>query len=334
MILLLKGQPSDAELSNLTAVLAEMGLLAESDRAQGRTLLTLTGDTACADADRIRALPLVERVLRVEAPFKRASRRAHPQDSAFSIGGGSIGGGAFRLIAGPCAVESEEQIGLVAEAVKAGGASMLRGGAFKPRTSPYAFQGLRAEGLRLLVEAGRRVGLPVISELTEIAHLPLFEQVDVIQIGARNMQNFELLKELSHCGKPVLLKRSLSATLAELLMSAEYLLSGGNARVILCERGIRTFETGTRSTLDLSAVPALKELSHLPVVVDPSHAVGRRSLVLPMARAAAAAGADGIMVEVHGAPACALCDGQQAITPSEFAALSRDVRAIRGVLFQ
>jgi len=243
-----------------------------------------------------------------------------------------IGGGHFAMIAGPCSVESEEQIIEVAQAVKAGGADILRGGAFKPRTSPYAFQGLKGKGLRLLLEAKKATGLPIITEIMNIRALDMFADVDIIQVGARNMQNFDLLQELGKTDKPILLKRGLANTLQELLMSAEYIMSEGNEKVILCERGIRSFETYTRNTLDLSAVPVLHELTHLPVVVDPSHATGKSKLVAPMAAAAAAAGADGIMIEVHNNPACALCDGAQSLTPVQFAEVNRSVQRIREVL--
>ncbi|MBR4875407.1 MAG: 3-deoxy-7-phosphoheptulonate synthase, partial [Clostridia bacterium] len=255
-----------------------------------------------------------------------------PNDSIINCGGVKIGGGHFAMIAGPCSVESEEQIIEVAQAVKDAGANILRGGAFKPRTSPYAFQGLKDQGIKLLLEAKKATGMPIITEIMNARTLELFEDVDIIQVGARNMQNFDLLQELGRTKKPILLKRGLANTLQELLMSAEYIMSEGNENIILCERGIRTYETYTRNTLDLSAVPVLHELSHLPVVIDPSHATGRASLVPPMAVAAAAAGADGIMIEVHNDPACALCDGQQSLTPEAFADLTRKIFRIREVL--
>ena len=261
------------------------------------------------------------------------SRLSHPSDSIITVKGHSIGGGHFTMIAGPCAVESQEQLMTIADAVKHAGADILRGGAFKPRTSPYKFQGLGAEGIRLLVEAGQVVGLPVITEITSVRNLPLYDDVDVIQVGARNMQNFDLLWELGHCKKPIVLKRGFSNTIEELMMSAEYILAGGNPNVILCERGMRTFEPATRSTLDVSAVPVLHELTHLPVLVDPSHAAGKRQYVAPLARAAAAVGADGLMIEVHHKPDEALSDGPQALIPEQFSAVSREVRKIRGVLF-
>ena len=333
MIVLLKKDPREDELQNLIGWFRGMGLDVHVSRGSGHTLLGLIGDTSRIDIDLIQALELVESVTRIQDPYKNANRKFHPDDSVFDVGCGQrIGGGRFQLIAGPCSVETEEQICFIAQEVKKSGATMLRGGACKPRTSPYAFQGLREKGIELLLEAKRLTGLPIVTELMDISQLPLFADVDVIQVGARSMQNFEMLKELGHCDKPILLKRGLSNTLQELLMSAEYIMAGGNERVILCERGIRTFETFTRNTLDLSAVPMLKELSHLPVVVDPSHATGISRMVQPMALAAAAAGADGIMVEVHNDPPHALCDGPQSITPEGFASLARQVRAVRAAL--
>ncbi len=296
------------------------------------TVLGLIGDTSRIDIDRIRSLDIVESVKQVSDPFRCSSRKSHPEDTVVEVGNVKIGGGHFCTIAGPCSVESEEQIVTIAREVKRAGADLLRGGAFKPRTSPYAFQGLKAEGLELLKIARQETGLPIVSEIMGVNALDLFEDVDVIQVGARNMQNFDLLTELGKLDKPVLLKRGLGSTLKELLMSAEYIMAGGNARVILCERGIRTFETDTRNTLDLSAVPMLHELSHLPVIVDPSHATGIAALVPPMSLAAAACGADGIIVEVHNAPAHALCDGVQALTPPQFAALAEKLRRVREVI--
>ena len=275
------------------------------------------------------SLEIVETVQRISEPFKQSNRKFHPNDTIVQIGNIRIGGGYFAMIAGPCSVESEEQIIGIARAVKESGADILRGGAFKPRTSPYAFQGMKAEGIRLLELAKQETGMPIITEIMNINDLPLYENMDVIQVGARNMQNFDLLKELGRTKVPVLLKRGLSNTLEELLMSAEYIMSEGNEQVILCERGIRTFETATRNTLDLSAVAALHHLSHLPVVVDPSHATGKAHLVPSMALAAAAAGADGIMVEVHNDPEHALCDGAQSITPDQFLELNQRIRRVR-----
>ena len=293
------------------------------------TVLGLIGDTSRVDLELLKSHEYVESVKRVSEPFKQVHKKTNPTSTVISIGNAKIGGGYFSMIAGPCSVESEDQIITVAQAVKAAGADILRGGAFKPRTSPYAFQGLKDEGIRLLLEAKKVTGLPIITEIMNVRSLDLFKDVDIIQVGARNMQNFDLLQALGKTNKPILLKRGLANTLEELLMSAEYIMREGNENIILCERGIRTYETYTRNTLDLSAIPALHSLSHLPVIVDPSHATGRASLVPSMALAAAAAGADGIMVEVHNHPACALCDGPQAITPSQFAELSQKIRNVR-----
>ena len=285
------------------------------------TVLGLIGDTSAIDIDYISAQDIVDTVKRVQEPYKKANRKFHPDNSVITLTTGqTIGGGGLALIAGPCSVESEAQICGVAERVKAAGAQFLRGGAFKPRTSPYAFQGLKAEGLELLMEAKKKTGLPIVTEIMDVRHIELFlkDGVDVIQVGARNMQNFELLKELGKIDKPILLKRGLSSTIEELLMSAEYIMSGGNDQVILCERGIRTYETYTRNTLDISAIPILKKLSHLPVVVDPSHASGIAWLVEPLALAAVAAGADGLIIEVHNNPSKALSDGAQSLTPDQF----------------
>ena len=296
------------------------------------TVLGLLGDTAAVDMDSIAAQDIVQSVRRVQEPYKKANRKFHPDDTVIDLGHGSvIGGGKLGIIAGPCSVESEEQILSVASDVKASGAAFLRGGAFKPRTSPYAFQGLRAEGLELLRHARRETGLPIVTEIMSAAHMVLFEDVDIIQVGARNMQNFELLKELGKCDKPILLKRGLANTIEELLMSAEYIMAAGNEKVILCERGIRTFETMTRNTLDISAIPLLKKLSHLPVVVDPSHAAGVSSLVEPLALAAVAAGADGLIIEVHNDPPHALSDGAQSLTPDQFDKLAARLGEVAAV---
>ncbi len=290
------------------------------------TVLGLLGDTSAIDIDYLAAQDFVESVKRVQEPYKKANRKFHPDDTVITLPGGQrIGDGGITIMAGPCSVESEEQICQVAERVKAAGAQFLRGGAFKPRTSPYAFQGLKAGGLELLREARKKTGLPIVTEIMNAAHLPLFEDVDIIQVGARNMQNFELLKELGKLRKPILPKRGLSSTIEELLMSAEYIMAGGNDQVILCERGIRTYETYTRNTLDISAVPILKRLTHLPVIVDPSHASGIAWLVEPLAMAAVAAGADGLIIEVHNNPAKALSDGAQSLTPDQFDHLARRV---------
>ena len=296
------------------------------------TVLGLIGDTSRVDMDLLKSLEMVASVKRVSEPFKQANRKFQPNDSIIQVGDVKIGGGNFAMIAGPCSVESEAQIIEVAQAVKAAGAHILRGGAYKPRTSPYAFQGLKEEGLRLLVEAKKATGMPIITEIMNIRTLDNFADVDIIQVGARNMQNFDLLQELGKTNKPVLLKRGLANTLQELLMSAEYIMSEGNENIILCERGIRTYETYTRNTLDLSAVPVLHELSHLPVIVDPSHATGKAALVPSMALAATACGADGLMIEVHNNPACALCDGAQSITPAKFAELNQAINRIREVI--
>lgn len=329
MIVVLKDNPDQKQLENLVSWLKSMGLDIHFSKGKSATIMGLIGDTAAVDIDLINALDIVETVKRVQEPYKNVNRKFHPEDSIIEVTPDiKIGGGNFQVIAGPCSVESEEQICLVAEEVKKAGAGMLRGGAFKPRTSPYAFQGMRAEGIDLLMEAKEKTGLPIVTEVMDISQLPLFENVDVIQVGARNMQNFELLKELGHWDKPILLKRGLANTLKELLMSAEYITAGGNHKVILCERGIRTFETATRNTLDLASIPLLKTMTHLPVVVDPSHATGIAGLVKPMAMAAAAAGADGLMIEVHNNPPAALCDGAQSLTPAAFADVMNAVNKI------
>ena len=292
------------------------------------TVLGLIVDTSAIDIDYISAQDIVESVKRVQEPYKKANRKFHPDDTVITLPGGQkIGDGSLSLIAGPCSVESERQIVEIAKSVKNSGAQFLRGGAFKPRTSPYAFQGLKAEGLELLREARKVTGLPIVTEIMRVSHIPLFEDVDIIQVGARNMQNFELLKELGKLDKPILLKRGLSSTLEELLMSAEYIMAGGNEKVILCERGIRTYETYTRNTLDISAVPILKKLSHLPVIVDPSHASGISWLVEPLALAAVAAGADGLIIEVHNDPQHALSDGAQSLTPEQFDQVAKHINA-------
>ena len=296
-----------------------------------QTVLGLIGDTAHVDMDLIASLGIVDSVKRVSDPFKCCNRKFHPEDSIVTVGDAKIGAGHFAMIAGPCSVESEDQIVTVAKAVKAAGATMLRGGAFKPRTSPYDFQGLKAEGIELLKIARAETGLPIVTEIMSVEHLPLFEDVDVIQVGARNMQNFDLLRQLGRTRKPILLKRGLANTLKEFLMSAEYIMAGGNEQVILCERGIRTFDDYTRNTLDLAAVPMLHELTHLPVIVDPSHATGRANLVLPMALASAACGADGLIIEVHNDPMHALCDGAQSLRPEQYADLAEKVRRVREV---
>lgn len=329
MIAILKRGTTLAQRQHLVDWLKAMKLDVHISEGAEVTVLGLIGDTSRVDMDLLKSLEMVETVKRVSEPFKQANRKFHPRDTIIEAGSAKIGGGHFAMIAGPCSVESEEQIIMVAQAVKASGAQLLRGGAFKPRTSPYAFQGLKGEGIQLLLKAKQATGLPIVTEIMNISTLDLFADVDVIQVGARNMQNFDLLKELGKTNKPILLKRGLANTIQELLMSAEYIMSEGNEKIILCERGIRTFETATRNTLDLSAVNVLHNLTHLPVVVDPSHATGKASLVEPMACAAAACGADAIMIEVHNNPSCALCDGSQSLTPEQFDALSKKVLRVR-----
>ncbi len=334
MVVVVKNQASDAKLASLISFLEDQNLTVHTVRGKYQTVLGLIGDTSAVDIDTIAGLDIVESVKRISEPYKSANRKFHPDDTIVTVpsanGDVRIGEG-FTFIAGPCSIESEEQIIEVAEAVKKSGANILRGGAFKPRTSPYAFQGLRNEGIKLLLEAKKATGLPIITEIMDERHLDLFGDVDIIQVGARNMQNFELLKELGKTKKPILLKRGLANTIQELLMSAEYIMAGGNEQIILCERGIRTFDDYTRNTLDLAAVPMLHELTHLPVIVDPSHSTGLARMVRPMALAAAACGTDGLIIEVHNDPMHALCDGAQSIKPEEYDALCKDVRAIREV---
>lgn len=318
MIILLKRGADPAAVEALRRELRAKGLEVHESVGQDRHLLGLVGDTTAVSESWLLTNPVVDSLRRISEPYQKASRAAHPEDTVVQIGNTQFGGGHFGVIAGPCSVESEDQIETVARSVKQSGAGMLRGGAFKPRTSPYAFQGMGAEGLELLRHARRETGMPIVSEIMSTEHLSLFEDVDLVQIGARNMQNFELLKAVGRLGRPVLLKRGLSATLEELVMSAEYILAEGNDQVILCERGIRTFETSTRNTLDISAIPMLKKMTHLPVIVDPSHATGISWMVKPLAQAAVAAGADGLMVEVHNDPTAALCDGAQSLTPTDF----------------
>ncbi len=328
MIAVLKQGTTDTQIENLSAWLKTQGLDVHISKGSMHTVIGLIGDTAKIDEELLESLEIVDSVKRISEPFKSANRKFHPDNSVITVGNTSVGGDIFAFMAGPCSIESEEQIMEVAHAVKKAGATMLRGGAFKPRTSPYDFQGLKAEGIELLLKAKKETGLPIVTEIMNANHLPLFEDVDVIQVGARNMQNFELLKELGRTNKPILLKRGLANTLKELLMSAEYIMAGGNENVILCERGIRTFETYTRNTLDLSAVPLLHELTHLPIIIDPSHATGVAKLVKPMALAAAACGADGLMIEVHNDPSHALCDGPQSLTPEAFADVTSSVQKI------
>ncbi len=328
MIVVIKKNAEESKRENLIQWLKSQNIDIHISEGEFQTVLGLIGDTSAIDIDLIESLSIVDAVKRISEPFKNANRKFHPDDTVIDINGVKIGGGNFAMIAGPCSVESEEQLTEIAVAAKAAGAKLLRGGAFKPRTSPYAFQGLRAEGLELLLKAKEKTGMPIVTEIMDVTHLPLFDEVDVIQVGARNMQNFELLKVLGKTDKPILLKRGLANTMQELLMSAEYIMAGGNEKVILCERGIRTFETYTRNTLDISAVPVLKELSHLPIVIDPSHATGLSKLVMPMSLAATAAGADGLMIEVHNNPSKALCDGPQSLTPEQFAEVAKRVNKI------
>ena len=328
MIAVLKNTATDSQIQSIVDWIRSVGLDVHISRGEYQTVLGLIGDTAKIDGDLLAGLEVVESVTRISEPFKSANRKFHPDDTIVRVGDTSVGGDIFTFIAGPCSVESEEQLIGIAREVKRLGATMLRGGAFKPRTSPYDFQGLMAEGIDLLVEAKKETGLPIVTEIMNANHLPLFEDVDVIQVGARNMQNFELLKELGKTRKPILLKRGLANTMKEWLMSAEYIMAGGNENVILCERGIRTFETYTRNTLDLSAVSVLKELTHLPVIVDPSHATGVARYVKPMAYAAAACGAAGLMIEVHNDPKHALCDGPQSLTPEQFGEVAQGVARI------
>lgn len=318
MIIILKNGANPKKVDALKQDLIKQGFKLHLSEGTESSLIGLIGDTTHVHEDQLRALEVVEDVKRIREPYKKANRSMHPEDTVIDICGRKIGGGNFQVIAGPCSIETKEQIIEVAKDVKKSGAHLLRGGAFKPRTSPYAFQGLHEHGLELLLEAKKATGLPVVTEIMSAEHLPLFEDVDVIQVGARNMQNFELLKELGKLDKPILLKRGLANTIDELLMSAEYIMAGGNEKVILCERGIRTFETSTRNTLDISAIPVLKQKTHLPVIVDPSHAAGIRALVEPLSLAAVAAGADGLMIEVHNNPEKALCDGAQSLTPEMF----------------
>lgn len=327
MIVVLKQGADEGKVEQLKKELLDMGLKLHLSQGTNTSLIGLIGDTTEMDEEWLGALEVVESVKRIKEPYKKANRNMHPEDTVVEAAGRKIGGGHFQVIAGPCSVETEAQMKEVAEKVKAAGAGLLRGGAFKPRTSPYSFQGLGNQGLDMLLEAGKSTGLPVVTEIMSPEHLPLFEEVDIIQVGTRNMQNFELLKELGKIRKPILLKRGMANTLEELLMSAEYIMAGGNEQVILCERGIRTFETSMRNTLDISAIPMLKTKTHLPVIVDPSHAAGLRFMVEPLTMAAIAAGADGVMIEVHNNPEKALCDGKQSLTPEKFSALMEKVRS-------
>ena len=328
MIIILKQHADQQAVKDLCRELEGRGLSIHESQGAETHILGLVGDTKSIAESWLRASPVVEDVRRVSEPYKKANRKFHPEDTVVDVSGVKVGGGSFAVIAGPCSVESESQIETVAAAVQTAGAKLLRGGAFKPRTSPYSFQGMRAEGLELLRHARSKTGMPIVTEIMNTEHLPLFADVDLVQVGARNMQNFELLKAVGRSGRPVLLKRGLSATLEELVMSAEYIMAEGNDQVILCERGIRTFEPSMRNTLDISAVPMLKKMTHLPVVVDPSHAAGIAWMVQPLAAAAMAAGADGLMVEVHNDPARALCDGAQSLAPAQFSALMDKLRPL------
>ncbi|MEG0597026.1 MAG: 3-deoxy-7-phosphoheptulonate synthase [Oscillospiraceae bacterium] len=329
MVVVMKPGTGKQEIENLTKKLEALGVSVGITNGIGCTILGLVGDTTCVDMDKISMLPDVERVMRVGEPYKKANRKFHPEDSVVTVGTAKIGGGHFGVIAGPCSVETQEQIVEVARAVKGSGACMLRGGAFKPRTSPYSFQGMGAEGLDLLLEAKNATKLPIVSEIMSPKLVELFEEkVDLVQIGARNMQNFDLLKEVGKMSKPILLKRGLASSYEEWIMSAEYIMSEGNENVILCERGIRTFETYTRNTLDVSAIPAIHKMSHLPIIIDPSHAAGMSWMVEPLAMAAIAAGADGLIIEVHNDPPHAKCDGQQSLTPEQFDGLMGKVNQI------
>ena len=332
MIIIVKQGANEERIQDLIHWIESQNLITHVSKGEFTTIVGVIGDTSKLDEDLIMGLDIVDSVKRVSEPFKSANRKFHPLDSVIDVSGVKVGGGNFAMIAGPCSVESHDQIISIAQDVKAAGANMLRGGAFKPRTSPYDFQGLKADGLELLLEAKKITGLPIVTEIMNANHLPLFENVDLIQVGARNMQNFELLKELGHTNKPILLKRGLANTIKELLMAAEYIMSGGNENIILCERGIRTFETATRNTLDLSAIPVLHELTHLPVVIDPSHATGVARYVKPMALAAAAAGCDGLIIEVHNDPPHALCDGAQSLRPEQYEDVARTVNRVRAAL--
>ncbi|HBL85433.1 MAG: 3-deoxy-7-phosphoheptulonate synthase [Clostridiales bacterium GWF2_38_85] len=328
MVVLLKQNPDKKQLDGLVQWLEGIKIQVHMSEGLHHTIMGLVGDTSIVDIDLLKALEIVEDVKRIQEPYKNANRKFHPMDTVVNVGNVKVGDGNFTMIAGPCSVESLEQMKLIAKEVKKSGANMLRGGAFKPRTSPYAFQGMREKGIEVMIEARKESGLPIVSEIMDPSQLQFFEDVDLIQVGARNMQNFELLKELGKLRKPILLKRGLANTLQELLMSAEYIMAGGNEQVILCERGIRTFETATRNTLDLSAVPMLHSLTHLPVIVDPSHGTGIAKLVKPLALAAAAVGADGLIIEVHNDPAHAASDGPQSLTPEAFDDLAKAVNNI------
>ena len=329
MIIVMKQDAAKDDVTKIVAKIENAGLKTHLSVGEEVTIVGVIGDKTKLDVDAIAAENSVQKVVPITESYKLANKKFHPEPTSFAVKNTFIGPDNLTIMSGPCAVETEEQLLCIARAVKKAGATILRGGAYKPRTSPYSFQGLHGEGLELLLEAKKATGLPVVTEIMDASHLPLFEDVDLIQVGARNMQNFELLKELGKINKPILLKRGLAATIEEWLMSAEYIMAGGNENVILCERGIRTYETAMRNTLDLSAIPMIKKKSHLPVMVDPSHATGIRDMVEPMALAAIAAGADGLMVEVHNDPAKALCDGPQSLTPEQFDTLMKKVNKTR-----
>jgi 3-deoxy-7-phosphoheptulonate synthase len=332
MIVVLKKNPEEKQLNNLLAWLESQNISIHTSAGEMHTILGLVGDTSHLDIDLLRALDIVEDVKRVQEPYKNANRKFHPEDTIIDLGCTTIGGDNLTIMAGPCSVETEEQVVAIAKAVKASGATMLRGGAFKPRTSPYSFQGLGERGLEILKVARQETGLPIVTELMDLSQLPLFKDVDVIQIGARNMQNFDLLKAVGHQDRPVMIKRGMSATYEEWLMSAEYVMSGGNENVILCERGIRTFESYTRNTLDLAAIPVMKKLTHLPIIIDPSHATGKSWLVEPLALGAVATGCAGLQIEVHNDPAHALCDGSQSLKPEVFDLLAKKLLKLHAAM--
>ena len=326
MVVILKSNAEKQQVTALLKAVESLGLKTNYSEGQETTVVGLVGDTSRVDIDALKANEIVEDVKRISEPYKKANRRFHPMDTIVQTGSIKIGEGFFHVIAGPCSIESEEQLCTIAQEVKKSGATLLRGGAFKPRTSPYSFQGLETDGLKLLLKAKKLTGLPIVTEIMGQDQIDDFADVDIIQVGARNMQNFRLLKALGQLRKPILLKRGLANTIEEFLMSAEYIMAGGNENVILCERGIRTFETMVRNTLDISAIPLLKQQSHLPVIIDPSHAAGIAWMVNPLAKAAIAAGADGLMIEVHNDPKNALCDGAQSLTPAQFDELMQDVK--------
>ncbi|MBP8616655.1 3-deoxy-7-phosphoheptulonate synthase [Veillonella sp.] len=334
MIITVKSNADKDQLNEFQSWLTNQDYTLHPSQGANYTLIGVIGDTSALDARLIESLEIVDKVTRIQEPFKKANRKFHPQDTIVDIGGVKIGGGHFAIMAGPCSVETPEQVIECAHAVKAAGATILRGGAFKPRTSPYSFQGMGPSGLELLEAAKKETGLPIVSEVMDPSQLQYFDNVDMLQIGARNMQNFTLLKEVGKLRKPVLLKRGLSATYEEWLMAAEYIMSEGNEQIVLCERGIRTFETKTRNTLDVTAIPMMHELSHLPIIMDPSHAAGMSRMVRPLSLASTGGGADGLMIEVHNDPAKALCDGPQALRPDQFSDLTKDIFAMREIVIK